>query len=257
MGLPLHNMGFIPVASGPQRSGDLTLSLIQTSLIFHKKSLDKRFSIVYIMNEHSFNHKSIVFPMSPRTREQFDQIRAKSRDAIMQSALELFTRKGYHGTSVSMIAKNAGVSTGLMYNYFGSKLELLEAIVQHGIGIISSEMSDIDSISDPRKQITAMVESTLQVAMDDMHFWSLYFHIMMQPDLPKNVQKIFADFIQGMFEGMEMVFAAAGFAEPDSEARIFGAILDGILLHYWMIGENYPIENVKNMLIAKYAKQLK
>ncbi len=48
--------------------------------------------------------------MSPRTKAQFEEIRQKSRENIENIALELFALKGYHATSISQIAKKAGIS---------------------------------------------------------------------------------------------------------------------------------------------------
>jgi AcrR family transcriptional regulator len=134
--------------------------------------------------------------MSPRTREQFDEMRIKSRQTIMDAAMELFTHRGYHGTSVSMIANQAGVSTGLMYNYFTSKVELLQAIVMEGLNVLQSSMVHIDQIEDPKEKTRAMIEMTFDIARQDMHFWTLYFSIIMQPDLPREASKMFKEFME-------------------------------------------------------------
>jgi AcrR family transcriptional regulator len=73
------------------------------------------------------NHKSQLF-MSPRTKEQFDEIRTGSKARIMQAALEVFSEEGFDKASISKIAGRAGVSKGLMYNYFKSKEELIKTI---------------------------------------------------------------------------------------------------------------------------------
>ncbi|MDR1653742.1 MAG: TetR/AcrR family transcriptional regulator, partial [Prevotellaceae bacterium] len=64
----------------------------------------------------------------PRTKEQYEKIRNEKRQLIKQTALSLFADKGYDATSISEIAKKAGISKGLMYNYFTSKEELLQII---------------------------------------------------------------------------------------------------------------------------------
>jgi TetR/AcrR family transcriptional regulator, multidrug resistance operon repressor len=43
------------------------------------------------------------------------------RNAILKSTLELIKDNGFHGTPISMIAKNAGVASGTIYHYFPSK----------------------------------------------------------------------------------------------------------------------------------------
>ena len=50
------------------------------------------------------------------------------RDAILKTALQLFSRKGYARTTLEDIARGSGVSTANVYVYFRSKLEILYAI---------------------------------------------------------------------------------------------------------------------------------
>ncbi|MCR5389438.1 MAG: TetR/AcrR family transcriptional regulator [Lachnospiraceae bacterium] len=61
-----------------------------------------------------------------RTDEDVIQERAiKTREKILTAALEMYTEKGYHSTTVDEIAKRAGLSTGIAYRYFKNKKELL------------------------------------------------------------------------------------------------------------------------------------
>lgn len=67
----------------------------------------------------------------PKTKEQYEDIRMEKRKLIYETALWLFASKGYVATSISDIAKQADISKGLMYNYFKSKEELLQAIMDN------------------------------------------------------------------------------------------------------------------------------
>ena len=71
--------------------------------------------------------------MSPRNKIQNEAIRRASIDRIMDACLELFSRQGFAATSVNQIAKEAGVSKGLIYNYFESKEALIKEIVLDGM----------------------------------------------------------------------------------------------------------------------------
>lgn len=53
-----------------------------------------------------------------------------SRDRILQSARTLFSRKGFHQTSVAEVATSAHVSVGLIYRSFKSKDDIISAIVE-------------------------------------------------------------------------------------------------------------------------------
>ncbi len=52
------------------------------------------------------------------------------KEKILDSACEIFTVKGYHGTSTTEIAKHAGVSQGLLFHYFGDKENIWNMVNQ-------------------------------------------------------------------------------------------------------------------------------
>lgn len=58
------------------------------------------------------------------TRPSADPTRA----AIIKAARQCFSEKGFAGTSISSIAKNANVNQSLIYHHFGSKLDLWVAV---------------------------------------------------------------------------------------------------------------------------------
>lgn len=55
---------------------------------------------------------------------------AATREAILESALEAFTRAGYDGVGVREIAQAAGVTAMLVNRYFGSKEGLFAEVVE-------------------------------------------------------------------------------------------------------------------------------
>ncbi|MDW7731543.1 MAG: TetR/AcrR family transcriptional regulator [Methanolobus sp.] len=50
------------------------------------------------------------------------------RKAILDTALTLFTERGFHGTPTSLISQEAGVATGTLFHYFKTKEELIESL---------------------------------------------------------------------------------------------------------------------------------
>ncbi len=53
-----------------------------------------------------------------------------ARERILQSAKELFAKKGYKNTSVEEIVQQAGISKGGFYFYFKSKSELMKELIE-------------------------------------------------------------------------------------------------------------------------------
>lgn len=61
-----------------------------------------------------------------RTDKAIIQPRAiQTREKLLQTALNMYTKHGYYATTVDQIAKEAGLSTGVAYRYFKNKKELL------------------------------------------------------------------------------------------------------------------------------------
>lgn len=56
--------------------------------------------------------------------------RAQTRQALMDAAAKLFAERGYHKTTVPSIVREAGVSQGTFYQYFGNRRDVLLAITQ-------------------------------------------------------------------------------------------------------------------------------
>ncbi|OWJ67177.1 TetR family transcriptional regulator [Inquilinus limosus] len=54
----------------------------------------------------------------------------EKRQALLDGALRVFARDGYARASIDDIAREAGVSTRTLYNHFGSKAGLFEAVIQ-------------------------------------------------------------------------------------------------------------------------------
>jgi TetR/AcrR family fatty acid metabolism transcriptional regulator len=57
---------------------------------------------------------------------------AERRKTILRAAVEVFSRKGYHGCRIADVAREAGVAYGLVYHYFQNKDELLESVFTSG-----------------------------------------------------------------------------------------------------------------------------
>lgn len=60
-----------------------------------------------------------------------DRTVSKNKLKIERAALKLFTRQGFHGTTVREIARGAGVSMGKLYLYYPTKEEIFIALVHH------------------------------------------------------------------------------------------------------------------------------
>ena len=188
----------------------------------------------------------------PRTKEQFEEIRLKTRRKILESALELFAQKGFKGTSISDIAKAANISKGLAYNYFNTKNELMHSVFRLLTDELEILFVDMEKLDDPKKKIKLMINKTLKMLQQDDKMWKLYFNFVLMPELHDDAYRILSKFLEGVFTELANIFKEMGIENPKEESKTFAAILDGVCFHYMFDTENYPIEKMRKYLIKKY-----
>lgn len=68
-----------------------------------------------------------------------EQIAEKKR-AILKATLRLIGTHGFHGTPMSLVAKEAGVAAGTIYHYFDSKDTLICEVFRHVVEEVSAQM---------------------------------------------------------------------------------------------------------------------
>ncbi|MDH5382740.1 MAG: TetR/AcrR family transcriptional regulator [Cyclobacteriaceae bacterium] len=191
--------------------------------------------------------------MSPRTKEQFEEIRKESKDKILKVAVVLFAEKGYASTSISQISKNAGISKGLIYNYFESKEDLLRQMI---LGLFEEmmprfDLKDIKKLT--REKFIELTDVSLDIVYENPHRWRLYTSIFTQPGImdlfKEDLLKLTMPFIPLFIE----YFKEKGHKNPEAMLRYYSATLDGIQLHILMDIENFPLQDVRELLINQFA----
>ena len=188
----------------------------------------------------------------PRTEEQFKVLRENKKREIMDAALNLFAEKGFAAASINMIAKRAGISKGLIYNYFESKEELITTILNSGFDeFLSVFNTNKDGILTDEEFIY-FIEQTFEILKSNIHFWQLYFHVVVQPDVIKLVEPKLMEIVLPLLTTMSDYFHTKGYENPMAYARFFGAMLDGVSMNYIADPNSFPLEEVKKIIISKF-----
>jgi AcrR family transcriptional regulator len=87
--------------------------------------------------------------------------RNRRRDAIIDAARQVFFESGYTATSMSSIAARLGGGKGTLYNYFGNKEELFEALVRDFCTRWADRMLGATLQGSPAESLTAFAEQYL------------------------------------------------------------------------------------------------
>jgi TetR/AcrR family transcriptional regulator, fatty acid metabolism regulator protein len=79
------------------------------------------------------------------------------RRIILEAAVRVFARQGFHTCRVSDITDEAGVAYGLVYHYFSSKEEILDTLFLERWDVMLEAISEVDASSrSPREKLQAI-----------------------------------------------------------------------------------------------------
>lgn len=90
-----------------------------------------------------------------------------SRDEILQAAIRLFARRGFHETSMSEVAREARVSKALIFWHFKAKEELFLAVLNRLLEPYLIDFTEELGVLDERAQWRKLVESYLLFVRDN------------------------------------------------------------------------------------------
>ncbi len=107
----------------------------------------------------------------------------------MDTALKQFANEGYHNTTISQIARQAGISKGLLYNYFKSKEELLNKIISRSMEDIFTNFIPRQEHALSEEQFELFIRVLFSHIRDNLSFWRLFYQLLLQKDVRDQFMK--------------------------------------------------------------------
>jgi len=182
----------------------------------------------------------------------------KTKDSIINCAIEFFKVKGFHETSMEEIAEKSDVSKGTLYNYFCDKESILVAYFQL---IISNHSEKIDESFKQNKGIYLQLNELLhfinQIFRNDIELASTYFRYRVQTLFNSNLLE------STQQSGLEsLVLGIIKEAQDNKEIRcdiplvIIARNFMFLYMNFFVSSiygkESFDIDNLKNQLIDMF-----
>jgi AcrR family transcriptional regulator len=152
------------------------------------------------------------------------------RQAIIDTATELFQEVGYKGASMNEVAKRVGGSKATLYNYFASKEELFEMVVRtHStqfLNAAASEISAFTGVSMPfEEKLTRFGERMLEVLAGDNKALKIYRCVLSEAG-NSNIGELFR--AAGLQESMARLAELMSVAMQDGDLAPGDAMLRAV-----------------------------
>lgn len=88
---------------------------------------------------------------------------ADHRERILDTAEELFARKGYAATPIREIAGSVGVNPAMVHYYFGSKLDLLRQVLERALEPVAEALAEMKQAGHaPAMEISRLLSKTVR-----------------------------------------------------------------------------------------------
>lgn len=168
---------------------------------------------------------------------------------LLDAATKLFESQGYFATTIEQISEEAGVSKGLVYNYFNSKEELLVGLIEAATAQMTSVSETLAPSESIEQSLSLFLDKYLNFLKVEKRFLKLQLTLMLMPELQQVVKGPQQKRATLLLEMLTEWFRDADVRQPKEKARVFLAMLDGVALHYLCIYERYPLKTMKPHLM--------
>jgi len=223
-----------------------------------------------------------------RSPEQNRVARERSRESLLEAAIDVFAERGIDGATIADITGRAGVAQGLVNYYFGGKEQLVQAVIDRwfemllgiahsgptadpggavrGEGIAAQPESEADPEPEripppsaaalpPEVRLAAIIDTALGMTAVALPLQRVVVALQQQP----TTRALFAEaerrHLAGVIaaeDAVRSIFRDRGDADPALEEIMLRSVLDGIVGQRIMYGDSYPLEEARRWVHRRY-----
>ncbi|WP_419176592.1 TetR/AcrR family transcriptional regulator [Desulfosediminicola sp.] len=139
----------------------------------------------------------------------------KTREAILNAAIELFGKNGFEATSISQLAQKAGVGKGTVYSYFSTKQDILNAFCEGELEYVHEQLNTKTNPDAPvLEQLVTIFLAEFEYVTRTPEFGRLYMQEML---FPKKEMVLNHKELENKF--LDMIFPIISRAQQRGELR--------------------------------------
>jgi AcrR family transcriptional regulator len=173
------------------------------------------------------------------------------KEIILETALNLFAERGYEATPTSLIAKEAGVSEGLIFKHYVNKTNLLEEVVKAGYRRITDKSKGLVTGDDPLKLIGNVLDMPMRLVEDERNFWRMQFRLVDEEIAQKHHNRYTYSVMQKLVEA----FKKLGYKEPELESEILMLQVESLWRLFVTNGDKDHFRKMVELIKSKYASR--
>src|SRR4029453_14720319 len=126
----------------------------------------------------------------------------------------------------------AGVSVGLLYNYFPTKADLLGALFEESMRDVQASFASADAATTPSERIERLGRRAFEILEKNRDFWRLSYGVRMQPAVVTGLGKRLEMWTATIQSTLGRYLRETGSRQPELDAALLFALIDGVSQHY-------------------------
>ena len=159
-------------------------------------------------------------------REPIQKRSIEKKEKIIKAGFELICEKGYYNTNTAEIAKVAGVSTGIVYQYFKDKHDILvEGIKRYASDIFYPMLNVTSNIKIDKNNLDTILRNMINTFIEN-HKLSQIAHeeIMAMTHSDKEIAEFFQENEMAMTKNISKILLDNGFDSKNLDEKVHIAI---------------------------------
>lgn len=159
-------------------------------------------------------------------------VRAKRRQQVLDSAKEVFSRKGFHKASIADIVQKAGIARATFYLYFKNKRNLFHSLLEFLLQELDRRVETIklgEGHPPPLEQLRVNLTRVITFSMEEPQLIQILFHsaVGMDREFERELDR-FYERVVDRIEGALRLGIDMGLVRPGSARLIAYTVLGGI-----------------------------
>lgn len=159
-------------------------------------------------------------------REPIQKRSIEKKEKIIKAGFELICEKGYYNTNTAEIAKAAGVSTGIIYQYFKDKHDILvEGIKRYASDIFYPMLNVTSNIKIDKNNLDSILRNMINAFVEN-HKLSQIAHeeIMSMTHSDKEIAEFFQENEMAMTKNISKILFDNGFDSNNLDEKVHIAV---------------------------------
>ena len=155
-------------------------------------------------------------------REPIQKRSIEKKEKIIKAGFELICEKGYYNTNTAEIAKVAGVSTGIVYQYFKDKHDILvEGIKRYASEIFYPMLNVTSNIKIDKNNLDTILRNMINTFIEN-HKLSQIAHeeIMAMTHSDKEIAEFFQENEMAMTKNISKILLDNGFDSKNLDEKV-------------------------------------